>query len=228
MSVKRFLIAAGGALALATTSANAAFTFSTTRSPITSGAFAGLERVNLIVNSDTATYSIGAAAIDTFGLDASGQNLANALKFRVPSLGNPDVYPPAEITEVLADSFNPGVKGSFAGLSGGTNLATPEPNSASKPAYSAGMDTYNVVGFFTTPLDIAKADAPGGIVIGSAVVAAGTTVKFTGNVDNDLESTNGSQVFSQTNTAAPVPEPMGLAGLGLAGAALFGRRRRQA
>jgi hypothetical protein len=228
MSVKRLLVAAGGVLALATTSANAAFTFSTTRDAITSGAFAGLERINLILSSDQPTYSIGAAAVDTFGLDSTGQAVANALKFRVPSLGNPDVYAPPGIVDVLANSFNPGLKGSFAGLSDGTNLATPEPNSASKPAYAAGMDTYNVVGFYTTPLDVAKTDAPAGIVIASAVVPAGTTVKFSGNVDNDLDGNNGTTVFAEVNPGTAVPEPAGLCFLGVVGAAAFGRRRRQA
>jgi hypothetical protein len=187
-----------------------------------------LERVNLVLNNDQATYSIGGAAIDTFGLDGSGQALANSLKFRVPSLGNPDPYPPVDISDVLVGSFNPGTKGSFAGLSGAVLLATPEPNSTSKPAYAAGMDTYNVVGFYLTPLDVNKSDAPQGIVLASAVVPVGTTVNFVGNVDNDLETTNGTTAFNQTDLGTLVPEPTSLCFLGLAGIAVLGRRRRQA
>jgi hypothetical protein len=207
-------------------SAHAAFIFSTTRTPITSGAFAGLERVNLIGDNDQANYSIGAIAIDTFG--RNGTNPApNSLKFRVPAIGNADVYSPPGFTDVIASSFNPGTKGSFAGLSDGTNLATPDPGQ--KALYSAGLDTYNVVAFYQTPVALARTDAPGGFVFASAVVPAGTTVAFSGNIDPDLENTNGNgQTFAVTNTGTDVPEPTGLAFLGLAGAATMMRRRRQA
>jgi len=224
MSVKRFMLA-GGALALLASSANAAFVFTTTRSPITTGPFAGLglERVNLIGDSDQANYAIGAIAIDTFGRNGTAP-APNSLKFRVPAIGNADVYPPTGFTDDIASSFNPGQKGSFAGLSDGTNLATPDPGL--KTAYSAGLDTYNVVSFYQTPVALAKTDAPGGFVFGSAVVPAGTTVAFSGNIDPDLDANNGNtQTFSVVNG---VPEPTSLCFLGLAGAAVFGRRRRQA
>jgi hypothetical protein len=225
MSVKRFMLA-GGALALLASSANAAFVFTTTRTPITTGAFAGLERVNLIGDSDTNSYSIGAIAVDTFGLNG-GTAAANSLKFRVPAIGNADVYPPGGFSDDIASSFNPGSKGSFAGLSDGTNLATPDPGQ--KAAYSAGLDSYNVVAFYQTPVALTKADAPGGFVFASAVVPAGTTVTFSGNIDPDLDNANGNtQQFSATDTGSPVPEPTSLCFLGLAGVAAFGRRRRQA
>lgn len=225
MSVKRFMLA-GGALALLASSANAAFVFSTTRTPITTGAFAGLERVNLIGDSDQANYAIGAIAVDTFGLNGAAP-APNSLKFRVPAIGNADVYPPTGFTDAIASSFNPGTKGSFAGLSDGTNLATPDPGQ--KTAYSAGLDTYNVVAFYQTPVALAKTDAPGGFVFASAVVPAGTTVSFSGNIDPDLDANNGNtQTFSQTNGGTVVPEPASLCFLGLAGIAAVGRRRRQA
>jgi hypothetical protein len=214
---------AGGALALATTSANAAFTFQTTRSDITSGPFAGLQRVNLIVSSDTPNYSLGALALDVGAVgDATG------LKFRVPAVGNPDVYPPGFAGQT-ASTFDPGSKGTFGGYSselGAVTLATPEPNAASKPAYAAGLPTVNYVAFFTTPLDVTTTDIPGGLVIGSAVVPTGTTVTFGGTLDNDLSETNGSTTIAQTNTGTVVPEPTSLCFLGLAGVAAFGRRRR--
>jgi hypothetical protein len=223
MSVKRLFVA-GGVLALAASSANAAFTFRTERAPAT-GSFAGFDRVNLIVSSDTPNYALGGLALDITAADQP-----NGLKFRVPAVGNPDVYPP-DFAGQTASTFNPGAKGTFGGYSselGAVTLATPEPNAAAKPAYSAGLPTINYVAFFTTPLDVTTTDIPGGLVIGSAVVPAGTTVTFGGTIDNDLESNNGSTPIVQTNTGTDVPEPMGLAALGLVGMAAFGRRRRQA
>ena len=150
------------------------------------------------------------------------------LKFRVPAVGNPDVYPPGFAGQT-GSTFDDETKGTFGGYSselGAVTLATPEPNAASKPAYAAGLPTVNYVAFFTTPLDVTTTDIPGGLVIGSAVVPTGTTVTFGGTLDNDLSETNGSTTIAQTNTGTVVPEPTSLCFLGLAGVAAFGRRRR--
>lgn len=220
MSFKRVLLTVG-VLALAAGRADAAFT--TYRAPIRDGAFAGLYRTNLILFGDWSNDSITIAAVSIE--TTSYHPGSHALKFHVPSSANPDVYAPTDVPDVLADSFNPGDRGSFAGLAGGINVATPEPNAASKSAYDAGLDSYEVIAFYRTPFAISRAEAPAGIVIASAVVPSGEYVSFQGFIDNDLDEANGYMPIYAFD--APIPEPAGLAGLGVLGAALLGRRRRR-
>jgi hypothetical protein len=209
-----------GVLMLAAGRADAGLTIY--RTPILDGAFAGLYRTNLVLLGDwfNDSITIGAVSIETY----SWYRDSHSLKFHVPSVANPDVYAPTDVSDVLANAFNPGDRGSFAGLAGGINVATPEPNAANKPAYDGGLDYYRVMGFYTTPLSIPKAQAPAGIVIASAVVPKGEYVYFQGLVDNDLDAANGNTANFFLSDA-PIPEPSGLGGLGVMGAVLLRRWR---
>jgi hypothetical protein len=226
MSVKGLLLA-GGVLSLAASSASAAFIIKTERTPITTGAFAGNDRVNFVVDSDTPNYSYGALAVNI------ATDVANGLKFRVPATSSlpPDVAPPS-IDGQIYSTFNPGAKGTFAGFSADLQpLATvtePSANTANRGLYSAGLTSIQFISAFQAPSPATTTDYPGGLVLASAVVPSGAGVTFTGNVDNDLESTNGTTAFTVVDPGTAVPEPTGLAFLGLAGAATMMRRRRQA
>jgi hypothetical protein len=223
MGAKGLLLTVGGMLALAAFRADAGFYFTYQRTAIATGAFAGMDRVNLIVNSTESRYSIAAVSIETF--NPYWASLPNALKFRVPPVLNPDVYAPPDLADVFVNTFNPGVKGSFGGLAGGVNLATPLPGGETRAAYEAGLDSYTVIGFYLSRIDISRADAPLGIVLSSAVVPRREFPVFRGYVDDDFDPENGSTNF---RLGDQIPEPAGLAGLSLVGWALVGRRRRSA
>lgn len=217
MNVKRLFLA-GGALALLSSSANAAFIFSTSR---TVGATN--DRVNFIVNDDSGTLTIGALNGD---LTAVGQ--PNGLKFQIGLGGAPQVYPTGAAQQTVG-AFDPGPRLTFGGISsefGATSVVIPDTGDpVARQAYAQGLPTINYTSFFTTPVSVASSDLGGGLVLASAIVPTGTPVTFSGNIDNDLESANGKTPFSLSN-GTDIPEPTSLAFLGLGALGLFGRRRK--
>ena len=206
------LAAAFCGVALISGSAQAAFTYSTERSSISSS----LDRVVLYALSDTTANAKGADIRVT-------SPTANAIKFTINTeegtVTTPTSANPAGVTS--GSRINSGVATGF--LETDPDHADP----ANYNAYSAGLSNFYVSAANTGGSLAAGSTANGGkgALIFSAVVLSGSTVTFTGEVG---DTSNVRTPLAITNSATAVPEPTALAFVGLGALGLMSRRARRA
>jgi hypothetical protein len=244
MSGKRLFLA-GGILALASASADAALVFSLERVPSASGA-SGPSTVLLVARDPEATASIPVA-----GLSGKFTNLTtkNGLKFYVvtdPDAGTTDVSTNGGVgdtgfgVDAGGNSLRtPLIKGSFldvasrtvAIVTGKDQNGNEVDNVNNVAAFQQGIESGQFLASRgnNTAISVAALTSKDGAVLGAAVVSsANDVVTFTDGTVSSTAPAPATIIIPNLSTSA-VPEPTGLAFLGLVGTgALIRRRRRQA
>jgi len=231
MSVKRFLLA-GGALALLTSSANAAIQFSLERMPSNAGA-TGPTTVLLVARDPDATTNFNIAGLSGRFTD---QTTNNGLKFVITDTGDYDFT--GGVGNAGFGTRAPLVQGSFLYVpSSGVNLADGIAadgslvSESNDPKYAEGLKSVHFVTTRTgnTVLTPAVLKSASGGVLGAAVLGGALdTVTFTegslGSVDPNTNQAAPDLVIP--NMTSQAPEPSSLALLGVAAVGLVRRRRK--
>jgi len=241
MSVKRLFLA-GGLLALASTTADAALTFTLERVPSNAGA-AGPSTVLLVARDPQATAPVNIAALSGNFNDLT---TTNGLKFLVPDPDSGDVDTTGGVGNsgfgVNASGTSirkPLILGSFLDVPSRTAVilrgTAPDGSvvdNSNDPRYQTGMKSAQFISTRTnnTTLSVAALTSGDGAILGAAVVGSpNDVVSFTNGTFGSVDASgNALPDVLIPNLTTDVPEPAGLAVLGLVGAAAFGRRRRQA
>jgi hypothetical protein len=235
MGSKLTIWAAGAALALAGSSAYANFTFSSTRTAGT-GAQAGFDIVRFFAKLDPTGNTAGATGLQS--VDAEIITSGN-LKFRFQDQ-NADGIADADPTGTATQNDNAARlgntnNGSFiragdptAGAFNAVSVLPPgalskdsdfdgTPDPGFDPAVNYGsLKSFRVAGFTAGGADAKAISDPAGSLFAMAVVPTGSAVQIVGFVAADK------------GNAEAIPEPTALGFIGIAGAALLGRRRKQA
>jgi len=228
---------AGGALALLTSSANAALVFSLERVPSNPGS-AAPSTVLLVARDDdpnsTTAYSIG-------GLQGRFTNdtTKNGLKFYIPDQDLGDYDKSGGAGDVGFSTRRPGIKGSFLyvpsaivtaidgeGPNGNPNDVSDNAIQTNDPRFSSGLwfADFTTSRTSNTTLSAATLHSASGAVLGAAVVGDTDQVTFSRGV---LLADGANDVVIPT-MVAPVPEPTALCFFGVLGAGTLLRRRRTA
>lgn len=235
MSVKRFMLA-GGALALLTSSANAALQFSLERVASNAGA-SGPSTVLLVARDPSATTPFNIAGLTGQFTDLTTNN---GLKFYIPDPDSGDYDASGGVNSLGFGARRPAVLGTFLFVpTSGVNLIDGTAPDGSKisttndPNFKTGMKSAFIVSSRTgnTTLSVATLTSTGGAVLGAAVVGADTDqVSFTqGSIGSVGADNNAAPDLIIPNlSTADVPEPAGLCFLGVVGAGTLLRRRRHA
>jgi len=238
---------AGGALALLTSSANAAISFSLETVPSNAGA-AGPVTVFLVARD---TDPLSTTAVPIGGLKGRFTDLTttNGLKFNIkvnPDEGTSDLDVTGGIDQTggySSTARRPAVKGSFMIVNNpAVNVVDGEkpggnPNDSSDnatnqntgdPAFQTGLNfaDFTSAAGSNGSLTSTVLHSAGGAILGAAVVNALDRVTFTGGVllaDGQPDIT-----IPALDSASPVPEPTALCFLGVVGAGTLLRRRRNA
>ena len=244
MSVKRLMLA-GGALALLTSSANAALTFSLVRVASNAGA-AGPSTVLLVAKDPDATAPVNVAGLTGTFSDTTSNN---GLKFYVPDTDAGDVDTTGGVNntgfgvDASGNSLRkPLILGSFLDVPSRTAVIIrgTDPNgnlveASNDPRFQSGMKSTQFISTRTnnTTMSVAALKSADGAVLGAAVVgSAGDTVTFTNGSVGSVNPADPTQaapdIVIPNLSTADVPEPMALGFLGVVGAGTLLRRRRHA
>ena len=233
MSVKRFLLA-GGALALLTSSANAALTFSLERVASNDGAV-GPSTVLLVARDPDATTAQNIAGLSGRFTDLT---TGNGLKFLTdPDSGDVDLQ--GGVGSAGFTTRRPVVMGSFLDVPGRTlgNVVGQDSTGAAveatnDPKFASGLKSADFLSTRTTSnttLSVAALTSQGGAVLGAAVVGSPTDeVSFTLGKLSYIGADNNAapDILIPNLSTADVPEPASLCFLGVLGAGTLLRRRR--